>query len=85
MSDSDDFFACRARHSAWRACEASQVSIQYAERGACDSAYLLLEAGFVPAAVGAYRRSVSVALCDDTSDVERIQAFELANRAALAL
>ena len=85
MSDSDDFFACRARHAAWRACEASQVIIQYAERGACDSAYLLLEAGFVPAAVGAYRRSVSVALSDDTLDVERIQAFELANRAALAL
>ena len=85
LSDADDFFACRARHAAWRACEASQVIIQYAERGACDSAYLLLEAGFVPAAVGAYRRSVSVALSDDTLDVERIQAFELANRAALAL
>ena len=85
MSDSDDFFACRALHAAWRACEASQVIIQYAERGACDSAYLLLEAGFVPAAVGAYRRSVSVALSAETSDVERIQAFELANRAALAL
>jgi len=85
LSDADDFFACRARHAAGRACEASQVIIQYAERGACDGAYLLLEAGFVPAAVGAYRRSVSVALCDDTSDVERIQAFELANRAALAL
>ena len=85
LSDSDDFFACRARHAAGRACEASQVIIQYAERGACDSAYLLLEAGFVPAAVGAYRRSVSVALSDDTLDVERIQAFELANRAALAL
>jgi len=85
LSDAEDFFACRARHAAWRACEASAVIIQYAERGACDSAYLLLEAGFVPAAVGAYRRSVSVALCDDTSDVERIQAFELASRAALAL
>jgi len=85
LSDADDFFACRARHAAGRACEASAVIIQYAERGACDSSYLLLEAGFVPAAVGAYRRSVSVALRDDTLDVERIQAFELASRAALAL
>ena len=84
-SDTDDFFACRARHAAVRACEAARVIFHHAEEGACDSAHVLLEAGFVPAAIEVYRRSVSVALSAETLDVERIEAFKLAWRAAMAL
>ena len=78
LSDTDDFSACRARHAAGRACEAASVVFRHAKEGACDSAYLLLEAGFVPAAVGAYRRSVSVALSAEPLDVERIQRLRRA-------
>ena len=85
LADANDFFACRARDAAGRACEAAIILISYAKEGACDSAYLLLEAGYIPAAVGAYQRSVAVALSDETSDVERIEAFKLAWRAAWAL
>jgi hypothetical protein len=85
LADANDFFACRARDAAGRACEAAIILISYAKEGACDSAYLLLEAGFIPAAVGAYQRSVAVALSDETSDVERIEAFKLAWRATWAL
>ena len=59
--------------------------MRFAKQGACDSAHVLVTAGFVPAAVGAYQRSVSVALSDETSDVERIEAFKLAWSAANAL
>ena len=85
LSDTDDFFACRARHAAVRACKAVQVIFHHAKQGACDSAHVLVTAGFVPAAVEAYQRSVSVALSDETSDVERIEAFKLAWSAANAL
>jgi hypothetical protein len=85
LSDTDDFFSCRARNAAGRACGAARVIMRYAKEGACDSAYVLLEAGFVPAAIEVYRRSVSVALSDETSDVERIEAFKLAWSAANAL
>ena len=85
LSDTDDFFACRARHAAVRACEAARVIFHHAKEGACDSAHVLLEAGFVPAAIEVYRRSVSVALSAETVDVERIEAFKLAWRAAMAL
>jgi hypothetical protein len=85
LSDTDDFFACRARHAAVRACEAARVIFHHAKEGACDSAHVLLEAGFVPVAIEVYRRSVSVALSAETLDVERIEAFKLALRAAMAL
>ena len=82
LSDTDDFFACRARHAAGRACEAARVIFHHAKKGACDSAHLLLEAGFVPAAVGAYRRSVSVALSAEPLDIEKLSAFGLARSCA---
>ena len=85
LSDADDFFSCRARNAAGRACEAARVIMRCAKHGACDSAHVLLEAGFVPAAVGAYQRSVSVALSDETPPFVRIEAFKLASRAAMAL
>ena len=85
LSDTDDFFACRARHAAVRACKAVQVIFHHAKQGACDSAHVLVTAGFVPAAVEAYQRSVSVALSDETSDVKRIEAFHVASSAANAL
>ena len=85
LSDTDDFFACRARHAAVRACEAARVIFHHAKEGACDSAHVLVTAGFVPAAVEAYQRSVSVALSDETSDVKRIEAFHVASSAANAL
>ena len=85
LSDTDDFFSCRARNAAGRACGAAKVIMRCAKQGACDSAHVLVTAGFVPAAVGAYQRSVSVALSDETSDVERIEAFKLAWNAANAL
>ena len=85
LSDADDFFACRARHAAVQACKAVQVIFHHAKQGACDSAHVLVTAGFVPAAVEAYQRSVSVALSDETSDVKRIEAFHVASSAANAL
>ena len=85
LSDTDDFFACRARHAAVRACEAARVIFHHAKEGACDSAHVLVTAGFVPAAVEAYQRSVSVALSDETSDVKRIEAFHVASSAANGL
>ena len=85
LSDTDDFFACRARHAAGRACEAARVIFHHAKKGACDSAHLLLEAGFVPTAVGAYRRSVSVALSAEPLDIEKLSAFGLARSCAEAL
>ena len=85
LSDTDDFFACRARHAAVRACKAVQVIFHHAKQGACDSAHVLVTAGFVPAAVEAYQRSVSVALSDETSDVKRIEAFHVASSAANGL
>ena len=85
LSDTDDFFACRARHAAVRACKAVQVIFHHAKQGACNSAHVLVTAGFVPAAVEAYQRSVSVALSDETSDVKRIEAFHVASSAANAL
>jgi hypothetical protein len=85
LSDADDFFSCRARNAAGRACGAARVIMRCAKQGACDSAHVFVTAGFVPAAVGAYQRSVSVALSDETSDVERIEAFKLAWSAANAL
>ena len=77
LSDADDFFSFRARDAAGRACGAARVIMRCATQGACDSAHVLLEAGFVPAAIEVYRRSVSVALSAETVDVERIEAFQL--------
>ena len=85
LSGADDFFSFRTRNAAERACGASRVIFHHAKEGACDSTYLLLEAGFVPAAIEVYQRSVSVALSDETLDVERIEAFKLAWSAANAL
>ena len=36
LSDTDDFFACRARHAAVRACEAARVIFHHAKEGACE-------------------------------------------------
>ena len=85
LSDTDDFSACRARHAAGARLRAARVIFRHAKEGACDSAYLLLEAGFVPAALGAYRRSVSVALSAEPLDVEKLSAFGLAGSCAEAL
>ena len=61
-ADADDFGQRRARNAPRRACDAGWSLLEFARRGACDGASLLLEAGFVPAAVAAYHRAVSVAL-----------------------
>ena len=52
-ADADDFGQRRARNAPRRACDAGWSLLEFARRGACDGASLLLEAGFVPAAVAA--------------------------------
>ena len=87
-SDADDFGQRRARNAPRRACDAGWSLLEFARRGACDGASLLLEAGFVPAAVAAYHRAVSVALggaADAPLTAGRIDAFMLAQSCADAL
>ncbi|CAH0375521.1 unnamed protein product [Pelagomonas calceolata] len=82
------FGPLRARNASKRACDAAYSLLEFARRGACDGASLLLEAGFVPAAVEAYHRAVSVALggaADAPLTVEKIDAFMLAQSCADAL
>ena len=87
-ADADDFGQRRARNAPRRACDAGWSLLEFARRGACDGASLLLEAGFVPAAVAAYHRAVSVALggaADAPLTAGRIDAFMLAQSCADAL
>ena len=86
-ADADDFGQRRARNAPRRACDAGWSLLEFARRGACDGASLLLEAGFVPAAVAAYHRAVSVALgaVDAPLTAARIDAFMLAQSCADAL
>ena len=87
-SDAGDFGPLRARNASKRACDAAYSLLEFARRGACDGASLLLEAGFVPAAVAAYHRAVSVALggaADAPLTAVRIDAFMLAQSCADAL
>ena len=87
-ADADDFGQRRARNAPRRACDAGWSLLEFARRGACDGASLLLEAGFVPAAVEAYHRAVSVALggaADAPLTAGRIDAFMLAQSCADAL
>ena len=87
-ADADDFGQRRARNAPRRACDAGWSLLEFARRGACDGASLLLEAGFVPAAVEAYHRAVSVALggaADAPLAAVKIDAFMLAQSCADAL
>ena len=87
-SDADDFGPLRARNASKRACDAGYSLLDFARQGACDGASLLLEAGFVPAAVETYHRSVSVALggaADAPLTAGKLDAFMLAQSCADAL
>ena len=89
LSDADaGDWSLRARNAPRRACDAGWSLLEFARRGACDGASLLLEAGLVPAAVEAYHRAVSVALggaADAPLTAGRIDAFMLAQSCADAL
>ena len=89
LSDADaGDWSLRARNAPRRACDAGWSLLEFARRGACDGASLLLSAGFVPAAVAAYHRSVSVALggaADAPLAAVKIDAFMLAQSCADAL
>ena len=87
-SDAGDFGPLRARNASKRSCDAAYSLLEFARRGACDGASLLLSAGFVPAAVAAYHRSVSVALggaADAPLTAGKLDAFMLAQSCADAL
>ena len=89
LSDADaGDWSLRARNAPRRACDAGWSLLEFARRGACDGASLLLEAGFVPAAVAAYHRAVSVALggaADAPLTAGKLDAFMLAQSCADAL
>ena len=89
LSDADaGDWSLRARNAPRRACDAGWSLLEFARRGACDGASLLLEAGLVPAAVEAYHRAVSVALggaADAPLTAGKLDAFMLAQSCADAL